>query len=114
DAAAVGHVDVEQHDVGAQLGDGRDRVVDGGGVAHELDAPLELGPHPGAEQRMVVDDEDARHLGSASSTSVPSPGAERTVARPPWRSMRPTIDSRTPRRSAGTAAGSKPGPRSRT
>ena len=28
--------------------------------------------------------------------------------------MRPTIDSRTPRRSAGTASGSKPGPRSRT
>ncbi len=36
------------------------------------------------------------------------------AARPPWRSMRPTIDSRTPRRSAGTAPGSKPGPRSRT
>ena len=35
-------------------------------------------------------------------------------ARPPWRSIRPTIDSRTPRRSSGTAAGSKPGPRSRT
>ena len=40
-----------------------------------------------------------------SSTSVPDPGALVTRARPPCRSIRPTIDSRTPRRSGGTAAG---------
>ena len=40
---------------------------------------------------------------STSSTSVPPPpGAAWIAARPPWRSIRPTIDSRTPRRSAGT------------
>ena len=55
-----------------------------------------------------------RGRSSVSSTSVPRPGAARIAARPPCRSMRPTIDSRTPRRSAGTASGSKPGPRSRT
>ena len=32
-------------------------------------------------------------------------GLERIVALPPWRSMRPMIDSRTPRRSAGIAVG---------
>ena len=44
--------------------------------------------------------------------TAPSPARPRsraracewTVARPPWRSMRPTIESRTPRRSAGTAS----------
>ena len=115
-AAAVGHVDVEQDDVGALRGDQRDRLLDAGRLADELDVALELGAHAGAEQPVVVDDRDARHAvpGSVSSTSVPAPGAEWIAARPPWRAMRPTIDSRTPRRSAGTAAGSKPGPRSRT
>ena len=47
-----------------------------------------------------------------SSTSVPSPGSLRISARPPCRFMRPIIDSRMPRRSSGTASGSKPGPRS--
>ena len=96
--------------------DQRDRLLDGGGLADDLDVALELGAHAGAEEPVVVDDHDARHAvpGSVSSTSVPAPGAEWIAARPPWRAMRPTIDSRTPRRSAGTAAGSKPGPRSRT
>ena len=48
--------------------------------------------------------------GSSSSTSVPSPGAERTSAVPPSRSSRPVTESRSPRRSAGTASGSKPLP----
>ena len=47
-----------------------------------------------------------------SSTSVPSPGSLRISAFPPYLSMRPIIDSRTPRRSAGIDSGSKPGPRS--
>ena len=67
---------------------------------------------------MVVDQHDAAlHdalRGRCSSTSVPSPGLETTVARPPARSIRPSIDSTRPRRSAGTAARSKPAPRSRT
>jgi hypothetical protein len=113
-AAAARHLDVEQHDVGLGLEHEPHRVLDGRGVAAHLDEPVELRAHAGAEQVVVVDDHDGRHRFSTSSTSVPSPGAVCTTARPPWRSIRPTIDSRTPRRSAGTAAGSKPGPRSRT
>ena len=51
---------------------------------------------------------------ATSSTSVPSPGAEVTVARPPARAIRPRTDSARPCPPAGTASGSKPRPRSRT
>src|SRR5205814_1827835 len=112
DATAVGHVDVKKHDVGLRLLDQRHRVVDRAGLADDLDAALELAAHTRAEESVVVDEYDALH--SASSTSVPPPGWERTSARPPWRCMRPMIDSRTPRRSDGTAPGSNPAPRSRT
>ena len=67
---------------------------------------------------MVVDENDAAlHdalLAMCSSTSVPSPGLDTIVARPPARSSLPSIDSTRPRRSAGTAARSNPAPRSRT
>src|SRR6185312_6244629 len=99
----------------------------GAGIGAHLDQPLELRLHARAEELVVVDDHDRRRRGvrhvpppssgtrcAESDTSVPPPGMERTSARPPARSMRPRIDSRTPRRSAGTAASSKPGPRSRT
>src|SRR4051812_12887993 len=113
--AAVGHVHVEQDDVGPRLGDQPHRLVDRPRVAHHLDEPVELGAHAGPEQPVVVDDDDARHFSSSvSSTSVPAPGAAVIRALPPWRAIRATIDSRTPRRSSGTAAGSKPAPRSRT
>src|ERR1019366_4089551 len=49
-----------------------------------------------------------------SATSVPSPWPDSTVAWPPADAIPPTIASRMPRRSAGTASGSKPGPSSRT
>ena len=55
---------------------------------------------------VVVDDHDASVIAPAPARPrCPSPGAVCTTARPPWRSIRPTIDSRTPRRSAGTAVG---------
>ncbi len=116
DPAAAGHLHVEQHDVGLALDDAAHGVLDGGGVAEHLDEPVELGPHARAEQVVVVDDHDAGHAHRSitSSTSVPSPGEEWIAARPPWRRMRPRIDSRTPRRSSGTRDSSKPGPRSRT
>jgi hypothetical protein len=117
-AAAARHLDVEQHHVGLELDDAAHRVLDRGGVAEDLDEAVELRAHAGAEQLVVVDDDDGRRVAHVrairSSTSVPSPVVEWIAAVPPWRSMRPTIDSRTPRRSAGTAPGSKPGPRSRT
>ena len=102
-AAAVGQVHVEQHDVGrerAHLGHG---VGDVRGLPHELHVAFELGAHAGAEQLVVVDEQDPDH--NLSSTSVPSPGVLWTAALPPWRAMRPTIDSAMPRRSGGTSSG---------
>ena len=58
-ATAAREVHVEQHDLGLGLedaGDGR-RHVDGG--ADDVDALLDLGPHAGEEQPMVVDQERA-------------------------------------------------------
>ena len=52
--------------------------------------------------------------GMVSDTSVPSPGTLRTVAVPPRRAIRAWMDWARPLRSAGTAAGSNPRPRSRT
>src|SRR5215211_4650522 len=114
-AAAVGHVHVQQNHVGACLADPAYGLLDGRRVADDLDQVLELRPHPRPEDLVIVDDHDpgARHS-STSSTSVPEPGALVMFALPPLRSMRPTIDSRMPRRSVGIAAGSKPGPRSLT
>src|SRR5207248_11162150 len=90
----------------------------------------ELRPHPGPEQRVVVDDEHAGAGGGGaharpasrsplprgirSVTSVPSPGTLRMLAEPPCLAILPWIDSDTPLRSAGTAAGSNPRPLSRT
>src|SRR3954468_24217021 len=117
-AAAVRHVHVEQDDVGRAGLDGVDGRAHGPGLAGDLEQRLELRPHAGAEELVIVDDQHARpgHPRSSStiSTSVPDPGELDTRARPPFRSIRPMIDSRRPRRSAGTASGSKPGPRSRT
>ena len=120
--AAAGQVHVEQDDVRTGGPDALDRGRDVGGLADHVDVGAQLGPHTGADHRVVVDDEHprlaARHaalrLGSDSSTSVPSPGAERTSAVPPSRVSRPVTESRSPRRSGGTAAGSNPAPRSRT
>ena len=114
DAAAARHLHVEQHHVGLGVEHEPHRVVDRRRVAEHVDEAVELGAHAGPEQVVVVDDDDGGHRSSTSSISVPPPGAVCTAARPPWRSIRPTIDSRTPRRSSGTVAGSKPGPRSRT
>src|SRR6185436_14445398 len=116
-AAAVRHVHVEQHDVGVLALDGVERVLHAARLAGDLEQRLQLRAHARAKELVVVDDEDpglAHERSNTSSTSVPWPVPLVTRARPPWRSMRPTIDSRTPLRSAGTASGSKPGPRSRT
>src|SRR5262249_7400345 len=89
-------------------------VLDGRRVAQHLDQPVELGADAGAEQLVVVDQDRRRHGSITSSTSVPWPSREWTAARPPWRSIRPTIDSRTPPRSSGTSSSVRRGPRSRT
>ena len=56
--AAVGHVDVEQHDVRACRADHRDRLGTVARLADDVDPVAELGAHPGAEHRVVVDQHD--------------------------------------------------------
>ena len=113
-AASVGQVDVEEDDLGVELLDQRHGVRHRSGLADDLDGVTELGAHAGEEEAVVVDEDDATlHRGSLSSTSVPPPGGLVTVALPPARSRRPSIDSRMPSRSSGTAPRSKPTPRSR-
>ena len=56
---AARHVDVDEHDVGLALEDHVDGRVDLGRLADHLRAVAELGPHPTAEQVVVVDQEDA-------------------------------------------------------
>ena len=92
-AAAVGHVHVEQHHVRLVVADPGHRLADRAGLADHLDLVgdgVQLGPHPGAEQRVVVHQEhpDAHvlasvFLGISSCTSVPSPGAVRSRTSPP-------------------------------
>ena len=105
-----GQVHVQQHDIGQVLGDQRDRGLDVVRLTHELDLVTELGPDPGPEQAVVIDEEDPRLVpghgaggwrgharlgwrspaarGMVSDTSVPSPCALRTVADPPRRAIR--------------------------
>ena len=115
-AAAVRHVDVEQDDVRVELLDQRHGVGDRRRLTDDLDRVAELGRTP---ERNIGDRRPGRHAASLggpwqhSSTSVPSPTArdrgDAAVAL-----MRATIESLIPRRSCGTAALSKPMPRSRT
>ena len=42
-----------------------DRLADAAGLAHDLEQRLELGAHAGAEQLVVVDDQDARRRPSS-------------------------------------------------
>src|ERR1700761_895461 len=141
-AAAAGQVHVEQDHVGQQLADQFDGRSDVCGLADHFHPRAKFGAHARAEQAVVVDQDHARHvahrrlvssatsaaagLGSATVsldradrgivnvTFVPSPGADCTVASPPCLLILPWMDSATPLRSPGTAAGSKPLPRSRT
>ena len=99
---------------GCSRRDHLDRLVDRAGVADHVDAPAELGAHAGAEELVVVDEHDARRSAHASRSSIELDlgavaGRVRSRRVPPWRAIRPTIDSRMPRRSSGTAARSKPG-----
>jgi hypothetical protein len=84
-AAAVGHVHVEQHHVRLRATDRVDRLLDAARLPRDLQVLLELGPDAGPEQLVIVDDEYARggHFSIRSSISVPWPGALRISARPP-------------------------------
>ena len=109
-SAAPGQMDIEQDDIGHALInelDGRRHLVR---LADHVDRVAQLGPHPGPEDGMVLDQEEARpprppgpdartahqatgsRRGMDSSTSAPWPGAERMTAEPPDRVMRARMD----------------------
>ncbi len=92
------------------------RTTRGGppGRAAACAAPGCSSPRPACRAGAVPQALTAPVRGIVSVTFVPSPGADCTVASPPCRLIRPRMDSATPLRSPGTAAGSKPLPRSRT
>ena len=90
-ATAVRHVHVDEHHVGQPLADELDRGIHLRCVADEIEEVPDLGPHSGAEQLVVVDDEHPRRFaghprpgrGSSSRISVPSPIRDRITASPP-------------------------------
>ena len=60
-AVAAGQVDVEQDDVGPQGVDGGDGALDVVGLGDDVQVGSvggQLGAHPGADQGVVVDDQD--------------------------------------------------------
>jgi hypothetical protein len=64
EAPAVGHVDVEQDDLGPSLKDDLDRGLDLVRLADDVERGRELAADTGANEFVVVDQEDARlHLG---------------------------------------------------
>ena len=120
DPAAAGHVDVEQDDVGLGARGSRRRRPRRWPRRRRTSTRPSSSARTPARKRSWSS--TITTLGVRGHRGVPSParprcrgpGASRIAARPPCRSMRPTMESRTPRRSAGTASGSNPGPRSRT
>jgi len=107
-------MDVEQHHVGVCVHDARDRFRDRACVADHVDDVCHLCANAGAEQAVIVDEEDPdRHAdarGTRKRTSVPPPIAVAIATSPPARPMRPSIESAIPRRSEATDARSKPAP----
>jgi hypothetical protein len=69
DAVEVGHADVHQHDVRQHPADGVDRLVAVRSLAYDVDVGLggEDYPEAGADELLVVGDEDADHGASRFS-----------------------------------------------
>src|SRR5439155_6941910 len=116
-APTVGHMNIHDDHVGSCPDDPFDRCIDRLGVADDREGPTEFAPDAGQEQPMIVDHEHADgrvahvvDLGTFRRTSVPAPGVLVTTARPPTLSIRPSIESAMPRRSAPTEARSNPPP----
>ena len=125
-----GHADRGQREPGQQLGDRpavvaparqqRQQVVADVPDADEQDhrqveaAPVAGRDHltQGSTGGRIID--PVRATGPAQQHLRAAAGPDETVASPCTARIRPTSDSRTPRREAGTAAGSNPGPSSAT
>src|SRR4051812_1723998 len=122
-AAHLGHVEVQEDDVGAQVASHLEPFPAVARLADDVDAGIaaERGRHALADQREVVDEQDADvHAANSSAASaslsvtrVPAPGMDSTNALPPSRSTRPPMLWRMPR-PRRTEAGSNPVPSSST
>jgi hypothetical protein len=80
----TGQMDIEEDNLGLTLADhldGRRHLV---GLTDQLDMAADLGPHPGPEQIVIIDEEHPDRVGHdtgmLSRTSVPDPGALITSA----------------------------------
>ena len=120
-AAAAGQVDVEQHDVGpGRPGSPSTAVVDVGGLADDVDGVRRARParRRGTSRGRRRERPAVRHAARPREHRAPPrcPPPAPTGPRPCRRAAPagPSTESRSPRRSSGTAAGSKPAPRSRT
>jgi hypothetical protein len=71
DATAVGHVHVEQHDVGLEPADDLHRLGHRGGLPDDVDELADLGTHPGPEELVVVDEHDPHLISHGAAPAVP-------------------------------------------
>ena len=74
DAAAVGHVDVEDHQVPLAVAQLLQRLRSGGGLSDRIDGTvlLQVVAQPRTDHRVIVGNKNARHL--ASKCAAPPPG----------------------------------------
>ena len=94
------HPDVHQHDVGLELAHDPERLLTVLGLTDDLDVLLRLEDHPepGADQRLVVDDQHADHDGAPSGrlarTRKPPVGCGAASSEPPKTLTRSRIPTR--------------------
>ena len=74
DAVGAGHFQIEEHDVGPELGARRQRLGAGAGEAHDLEVGrgAEHGGEPVADDRVIVGKEDADRCGHSALPAQPS------------------------------------------
>ena len=120
---AAGHLDVHEHDVGAQAPGRRRGLLAVLRLADHLDVGLGPEDHaePGADHRLVVGEQDAdahsapSGVGSLTRTANPPPAAGPALSCPPWSAARSRMpisprppERRRARRSGGRRRRSRP------
>src|SRR5207244_10809010 len=102
DAVHAGHSDVHEHNVGMELPGAPYRLLAVGGLAHHVEVrfAVEDEVEAGADEGLVVDDQDADHAGTVmrgmrACTRQPGPGARGPVwTNPPTAPTRSRMPSR--------------------
>ena len=100
EAVELGHPDVHQDDVRSQRANLVDRVAAVGRLADDLDLRLGVEDHPeaGADERLVVDEQNADHdrasAGSCARSTKPPPSRGPVSSVPPYNATRSRIPTR--------------------